>query len=116
MRLLSRPGITQTNSVFFLACVIVFGACQDLPAQRFRLRAKCSAERRLSSELVLVRHAKSHFKGMCRDGRGVYDVPDGQEQKMRSMAVGVEEEAANIEERSTRLLISYSDEDNKPAK
>ena len=53
--------------------------------------------------------------GICRDGRAVYEVPDGQEQKMRSMAAGVEPEALEIEERSTRLLISYADLDRKPS-
>ena len=115
MKLSSRPRRPSINGIMVLACVIVVCACQNIFADHFCLRAKCKAESRLSSELVFVRHAKSHFLGVCRDGRSVYEVPDGQEQKMRSMAVGVEEEIPNIEERSNRLIISYSDEFTKPA-
>ncbi len=103
------------HRILVVVCVAFVCTCQNVFAEKFRLRAKCSAERRLSSELVLVRNAKSHYMGICRDGRAVYEVPDGQEQKMRTMAAGVEAEEPNIEERSTRLLISYSDEDHKPA-
>lgn len=100
--------------ILILVGVVLVFTCQPLFAGKYRLRAKCRAERRLSSELVFVRHAKSRYRGVCRDGRAVYDVPDGQERAMRSMAVGVEEEAPGIEAQSTRLLISYPDQNSKP--
>lgn len=115
MKLFDRPVKTHIVRIVVLATVIVVGTNSALFAERYRLRSKCKSEKRLSSELAMVRHAKSHFMGVCRDGRSVYEVPAEQEQSMRSMSVGVEEEALNIEERSTRLLISYSDENNKPA-
>lgn len=115
MRLSSRPGRTQIGSIVVLACLIVVGNCQNLSADKFRLRAKCGSHKRLSSELVLCHQAKSHFKGMCRDGRAVYEVPDEQVQKMQSMAAKVETVAADTEGRSNRLLISYADEASKPA-
>ena len=106
----------RTHHVLLVACVLFVFLCQPLLAEEFRLRSKCKSQSRLSSELVLVRHAKSHFKGVCRDGRAVFEVPAGQEQTMRSMAANVEPEIPNIEERSTRLLISYSNGDSKPSR
>lgn len=97
-----------------LVCIVLVFTCRSLLAEKYRLRAKCRSEQRLSSELVLVRHAKAHYMGMCRDGRAVYDVPATRTQAVRSMAVGIEPEIPNIEERSTRLLISYTNADGKP--
>ena len=105
----------KIHRVLIVICVVLVCTCQTGYAERFRLRAKCAPERRLSAELVLVRHAKSHYIGICRDGRAIYDVADEHLKKMRTMAAGVEAEALNIEERSTRLLISYADEDHKPS-
>lgn len=105
----------QTHRILLMACVVLDFTCQPLLAKEFCLRAKCRAEKRLSAELVFVRHAKSHYKGVCRDGRAVFEVPAGQEQTMRSMATSVDSESPSIEERSTRLLISYSNQDNKPS-
>ena len=87
---------------------------QPLFADRYRMRAKCSAEKRLSAELVLVRRAKSHYKGMCRDGKAVYEVAETQVPTVQSMAAHVDTEIPPAEERSTRLLISYSDRNSKP--
>lgn len=105
----------RTYRFLILACVVIAGICQPLFAEKYRLRAKCRSEQRLSSELALVRHAKSHYMGMCRDGRAVYEVPDGQEQVMRTMASGVDTDIPRIEAQSTRLLISYPDQDSKPS-
>jgi thermitase len=115
MRLSSRPERMQFGHVVLLAFIIAMGTCRNLSADHFRLRAKCASHKRLSSELVLVQQAKSHFKGICRDGRGVFEVPDAQVQKMQSMAVRVESVAEETEGRSNRLLISYADETSKPA-
>ena len=87
---------------------------QPLFADSYRMRAKCSAEKRLSAELVLVRRAKSHYKGMCRDGKGVYEVAETQVPTVQAMAAQVDTEIPPVEERSTRLLISYPDQNTKP--
>jgi len=110
-----EPMKFRTLHILMLVCVVFSCTSKSLLADEYRLRAKCKSEKRLSSELVLVRHAKSHFKGICRDGRAVFEVPAEQEQAMRSMAIGVDSEIPHVQERSTRLLISYSDEFNKPA-
>ncbi|MEQ9410816.1 MAG: S8 family peptidase [Fuerstiella sp.] len=96
-------------------CVVLVVTCRTLPAEKYRLRANCRAEKRLASELVLVRHAKCHFMGVGRDGRALFEVPEGREQAMRTMAAGVDKEIPRFEARSTRLLISYPDQDSKPS-
>ena len=97
----------------FVCCLILLS--EPLCADEYRLRAKCSGEKRLSSEMVLVRRAKSHYKGMCRDGKAVYEVAESQVPTVQTMAAHVDTEIPPVEERSTRLLISYSGSDSKPA-
>lgn len=100
------------------ACLVFacsFGATELLSAERYRLRATCRAEHRLSPELVLVRRAKSHYKGMCRDGKAVYEVAETQVPAVQTMAAHVDTEIPPDSQRSTRLLISYSNLNSKPA-
>ena len=106
----------RVYSVCLLACVVMVGAVQDLRADEYRLRARCRPERRLSADLAFVRHAKSRFKGVCRDGRSVYEVPSSEVQTMRSMASGVDSDVPHPELRSTRLLISYDNPASKPSR
>ncbi len=106
----------RTHRLLVPVCVLLVFICQPLFAEEYCLCVKCGAEKRLSSELVLVRRAKSHYKGVCRDGRAVFEVPAGQEQAMRSMATSVDTEIPSSEMRSTRLLISYSSQDSKPSR
>jgi thermitase len=47
--------------------------------------------------------------------QAVYHVPAGAEQAMRSLVTSVDTVIPGIEKRSTRLLISYSNQDSKPA-
>ena len=110
-----EPMKLRTLRFLILICFILVFTCQPLFAEKYCLRAKCKSEKRLSSELVFVRHAKSHFLGTCRDGKSVFEVPDGQVQSMRTMATNVDIEIPTVEERSIRLLISYSDQENKPS-
>lgn len=105
----------RTPSILLLLGLVLASASQPLIAGRYRLRPRCPAQKRLSSELVLVRHAKSHYMGVCRDGRAVYEVPDTQEQKMFAMSTSMEAETPAIEEHSRRLLISYENADEKPS-
>ncbi|MEJ7594765.1 MAG: S8 family peptidase [Planctomycetaceae bacterium] len=105
----------RTYRFLILVCGVLMCMCPPLFAEAYRLRAKCNSEKRLSSELVLVRHSKSHFMGICRGGKAVFEVLPGQEQAMRTMAAGVDKEIPKIEVRSTRLLISYPNQDNKPS-
>jgi thermitase len=105
----------QTHCLLILVCGVLVFTCQPLSAEKHRLRATCKKEKRLSSELVLVRGAKSRFMGVCRDGSAVYDVPAGQEQVMHSMASSVDGVIPRNDVRSTRLLISYPNQHDKPS-
>jgi subtilisin family serine protease len=53
--------------------------------------------------------------GVCRDGSAVFEVPASQENTMRTMAAGVDTVVPGNEVRSTRLMISYPDVNNKPS-
>ncbi len=106
----------RTHRIPILVCAFIVFVCQPLFAREFRLRAKCGAEKRLSPELVFVRRARSHYKGVCRDGSAVFEVPAGQEQAMRTMSDGVDTEIPIGEVRSTRLLISYANQNSKPSR
>lgn len=108
--MLRRSGFLNTFLV--LACFV--SLCEPLSADRYRLRAKCSAEKRLAAELVLVRRTKSQYCGICRDGKAVYEVEETQVPSVQSVSAEVDRNVPPSEERSTRLLISYSDETSKP--
>lgn len=84
-------------------------------AGTYCLRAKCKKEKRLAPELALVKNANSRFHGMCRDGKAVIEVPDTQVHAMQTMAAAVDTDIPKAEERSHRLLLSYSGPDNKPS-
>jgi len=105
----------RTHSIVMLAAIVLLSSCEPVFAGRFRLRPKCRAKKRLSSELVLVQRAKSRYMGVCRDGRAVYDVPDAQEQKMFTMSDGMESDTRDFAPRSNRLLISYEKRGGKPS-
>ena len=105
----------RTQRLLILVCVALALPCQRLFAEQFCLHAKCRHDKRLSSELALVRQSKSQYLGVCRDGKAVYEVPAGQVQTMRSMATEVDTEIPDVEERSTRLLISYPSQNDKPS-
>lgn len=68
----------------------------------------------LQPELVLVRRTKSQYCGICRDGKAVYEVQETQVPSVQSVSADVDRNVPPAEERSTRLLISYSDETAKP--
>ena len=108
------PMILRTHCLLILVCIVNLWAGEQLPAEEYCLRSQCRSEQRLSSELAFCRHAKSRFKGVCRDGRAVYDVPGSQVRALQSMASGIGSVIPDTEQRSTRLLISYSN-DNKPS-
>ena len=105
----------RTHCLLMLICVVSIYSSENLSAKDYCLRAKCRGEQRLSAELAFCRHAKSRFKGVCRDGRAVYEVPGAQVQALNSMATGVDSDIPQAHEQSTRLLISYSDSGNKPS-
>ena len=106
--------MTRTRG-FLILVLCVLSAMQGAYAEHFCLRAKCKKEKRLAPELALVRHAKSHYLGVCRDGKAVFDIPAGQVQTMQTMATNVDKEVPATEEQSKTLLISYTNAENKPS-
>lgn len=109
--MLRHSGLLKTCLV--VACCICL--CRPLHADRYRLRAKCGAEKRLAAELVLVRRTKSQYCGICRDGKAVYDVAETEVPSVQSIAADVDRNVPPVEERSTRLLISYANDNAKPS-
>ncbi len=107
--------MTPRTRGFLILALITFSSIQGAYAEKYCLRARCKKEKRLSPELALVRHAKSQYIGVCRDGKAVFDVPDGQVQTMQTMATAVESEIPAEQEQSKTLLISYSSPENKPS-
>ncbi len=104
-------GILAACVAFVCCCLCL---CEPLFADQYRLRATCHREKRLSAELSLVRRAKSQYKGICRDGKAVYEVSDRQVPTVQTMASQVDTDIPPVAERSTRLLISYSDLKPRP--
>ena len=79
------------------------------------MQCKCRSEGRLASELVLVKRSDTCFRGMCRDGRAVYDVEAAEFAAVRANAADIEQVPDQRTVRSDRLLISYPDAAHKPA-
>ena len=86
-----------------------------LYAEECSIDAKPSQEQRLSPELDLVRRSRTCFRGVCRKGRAVFDVPSTQVQAMQAMTMSVDARVPSVEQRSTRLLISYANGNEKPS-
>ncbi len=102
----------------FLLGVVSVGLAligRELSAETYTLRAQNSREQRLAPELDLVRHCKSHYLGVCRNGHAVFDVPAGQVKSMQARSRQMDSDVSSTEERSTRLMISYADQDTKPS-
>ena len=105
----------RTYFLLIACCVASFSTCKNLLASDYCIRTQCRGEKRLSSELAFVQQAHSTYKGICRDGRAVYDVPDADVNTMRSLASQIQQNVPEIRERSNRLLISYPDLTHKPS-
>ena len=114
MESVGEPMKPRAQLFLISACLACFSMCQPLLAETICLHVKCSKDKRLSSELALVRRGKSEYLGVCRDGKAVFEVPAGHVQAMRTMATSVETEIPSVEERSARLLISYPNQGHKP--
>lgn len=102
---------------FFLgvACMALALSGELLLAEEFSVRAGASRHRRLAPELDLVRHSKTCYLGVCRRGHAVYEVEAGQVASMRAMSTEIDTRVPPPEKRSTKLLISYADNDHKPS-
>lgn len=88
--------------------------CNVLHAERFRIAAKPSGEKRLAPELDVLRHCKGRLMGFCKRGKPIFDVPAEQTNTLRSMALSVDENPPQTTARPLRLLVSYDQTAGKP--
>ncbi len=88
--------------------------CDALYAERFRIAAKPSSEKRLAPELDVLRHCNGRLMGFCKRGKPIIDVPAEQANTLRSMALSVDDKAPEVAARPMRLLVSYDQQGGKP--
>ncbi len=86
----------------------------ELHADKFRIAAKPSQEKRLAPELDVLRQCNGKLVGFCRRGKPIIDVPKEQSDVLRSMSLSVDENAPQPTDRPVRLLISYDKLNGKP--
>lgn len=103
----------------FIIAALVFGThlltCGDVHAEKFRIAAKPSREKRLAPELDVLRHCNGKLVGFCKRGKPIIDVPKEQSEVLKSMALSVDENAPPPVDRPVRLLISYDQQTGKPS-
>lgn len=88
--------------------------CDAVHAERFRIAAKPSRDRRLAPELDVLRECNGRLMGFCKRGKPIIDVPTEQTNTLRAMALSVDENAPEVAARPMRLLISYDQQNGKP--
>lgn len=86
----------------------------EVHADKFRIAAKPSREKRLAPELDVLRQCNGRLLGFCRRGKPIIDVPKEQTDVLKSMALSVDENAPQPTARPVRLLISYDRQGGKP--
>ncbi len=102
----------------FYCGAALLGVClagDSLHAEDWVVQPSASREKRLAPELDLVRHCDGQFKGICRRGRAVYDIPSDQEKKVQSMSIAMNSNIPRISPWGKRLLISYAGQGAKPS-
>ena len=96
-----------------LACI---GSCtQTAFAERWAVKPRPSGHRKLAPELDVLRHCNSRFKGIGRNGKAVFDVPNTQRVAMQTMSVSMDAEESSVQKKSKRLLIRYQSAQQKPS-
>jgi thermitase len=93
--------------------LLVLMSC-SLSAETWAVKPNVSREHRLAPELDLLRRGNCRFKGMGRNGKGVFAVPSDKTNIVRSMAINVDANLPETTTKSRRLLISYADGGSKP--
>lgn len=105
----------MSRSLFAIKCTLLFGLlCCPLFAETLAVKPTASRDQRLAPELDLLRKGNCRFRGMCRNGKGVFSVPADKTNVVRSMAINVDANIPETPPKSRRLLISYSGSQNKP--
>lgn len=104
----------SASRILFVAAFLVTMSCGSLFAERWHVKCKASTERRLAPELDLLQRGDCRFKGICRNGKAVFSIPNDKANTIRTMAVKMDTNVPEVDERSRRLLISYPDDGRKP--
>ncbi|HET6424252.1 MAG TPA: S8 family peptidase [Planctomycetaceae bacterium] len=89
--------------------------CDVLHAEKFRIAAKPSKNKRLAPELDVLRECNGKLTGFCKCGKPVIDVPPESKQTLKAMALTVDENPPPVTSRPMRLLLSYDAQSGKPA-
>ncbi len=99
---------------FVFTLAFCFGSASIVSAEAWAVRPKPSQHKKLSPELDVVRHCHSRFKGVCQNGKAVFEVPKSYAVSMQSMTVSMDSDDQPITAKSKRLLIRYADVNTKP--
>lgn len=109
---LRRRRHTVCGLTFLLGLLALQGAGN---AGHWAVKCKASHEKRLAPELDLLQRGECRFRGISRKGKAVYSIPAEKTNAIRTMAIRMEAEVPEVDERSRRLLISYAASSGKPA-
>ncbi|WP_157605326.1 S8 family peptidase [Schlesneria paludicola] len=105
MHLATRIGIAAVSILF---------TASSVSAEKFAVKTRPSRHKKLAPELDVLRHCNSRYKGVCRNGKAVFDVPSGQKIAMQSMSISMVEDDPAIQRKAERLIIRYTDLSQKP--
>lgn len=89
--------------------------CDVVHAERFRITAKSSRNKRLAPELDVLRECNGTLMGFCKCGKPVIEVPPESKPTLKAMSLTVDENPPPTTARPLRLLLSYEAQNGKPA-
>lgn len=98
-----------------LVCGFLLITTGSLHAESWAVRPKASRHHKLSPELDVLRHCKSRYRGVSRNGKAVFDVAEHDSVAMQSMAVSIDADEGRVHRKGNRLLIRYEGPDKKPS-
>lgn len=104
------------NTIRLIA--VVTSVCvwtQAARAENWSVKPRPSGHRKLAPELDVLRHCKSCFKGMGRNGKAVFEVPNTQRVAMQTMAMSIDAGETAVQKKSKRLIIRYASSQQKPS-
>lgn len=105
-------GRMTLKLAFAIACLLA-SSRQGL-ADTWAVRPKASQHKKLAPELDMVRHCNSRFKGVCQNGKAVFEASKTYAVAMQARAVSMDADEPPVTAKSKRLLIRYADINTKP--
>ena len=115
-----RGRVAGSQTVVFrvravLAALALLCLYETGSAETWAVKPKASHEKRLAPELDLLQRGDCRFRGISRCGKAVYTIPAEKTNSIRSMAVRMDANVPEVDEKSRRILISYPASTKKPA-